>query len=159
MQLHTLPTRLKNLENKPVYALIWTTTPWSLVANQAIAFSSDIEYCIVEDNSKNLYILAQQCLASIEQKMGSLKLISTIKGNKLLLYYMYKKNMYQYHIIIMRDKFINRKRIEWSYIPSSYYQRTFAILIWTACHNRYRYWTSPHSSRTRSRRFSHRNSK
>lgn len=77
----TLPSKLKNLENKPLYALIWTTTPWSLIANQAIAFSNNIVYCIVEDNSKNLYILAQECLSSIEQKLGPLKLVTTITGN------------------------------------------------------------------------------
>lgn len=83
MQLDTstLSSKLKNLENKPLYALIWTTTPWSLIANQAIAFSNNIVYCIVEDNSKNLYILAQECLTNIEQKLGPLKLITTIKGN------------------------------------------------------------------------------
>ncbi|KAL6259758.1 hypothetical protein P5V15_009672 [Pogonomyrmex californicus] len=85
MQLDTqaLPPRLKDIQNKPLYALIWTTTPWSLVANQAIAFSNDIGYCIVEDNSKNLYILAQECLTNIEQKIGPLKLIMTITGQEL----------------------------------------------------------------------------
>jgi isoleucyl-tRNA synthetase len=29
-------------------ALIWTTTPWTLPANKAIAIKSDLEYCIVE---------------------------------------------------------------------------------------------------------------
>lgn len=76
----TLSSKLRNLENKPLYALIWTTTPWSLMANQAIAFSDNIVYCIVEDNSKNLYIFAQECLTSIEQKLGPLKLITTIAG-------------------------------------------------------------------------------
>lgn len=81
MQLDILPSKLKNLENQPLYALIWTTTPWSLLANQAISFSNDIVYCVVEDNSKNLYIIAQECLTNIEQKLSSLKLITIIKGN------------------------------------------------------------------------------
>ncbi|XP_011881954.1 PREDICTED: isoleucine--tRNA ligase, mitochondrial [Vollenhovia emeryi] len=83
LDAHALASRLKNLENKPLYALIWTTTPWSLIANQAISFSSNTVYCIVEDNSKNLYILAQECLANIEQKLGPLKLIATITGQEL----------------------------------------------------------------------------
>lgn len=81
LDTHALASRLKDFENKPLYALIWTTTPWSLVANQAIAFSNNIVYCIVEDNLKNLYILAQECLANTEQKLGPLKLITTITGN------------------------------------------------------------------------------
>ncbi|XP_012218366.2 isoleucine--tRNA ligase, mitochondrial [Linepithema humile] len=83
MQLDVLPPKLKNLGNQSLYALIWTTTPWSLLANQAIAFSNDIVYCVVEDNSKNLYIVAQECLTNIEQKLGSLKLITIIKGQEL----------------------------------------------------------------------------
>ncbi|KAL0121316.1 hypothetical protein PUN28_006682 [Cardiocondyla obscurior] len=85
MQLDTraLTSKLKDFENKPLYALIWTTTPWSLLANQAIAFSNKIVYCVVEDNSKNLYILAQECLTNIEQKLGPLKLITTITGQEL----------------------------------------------------------------------------
>lgn len=82
MQFDTLPTKLKSLENKPLYALIWTTTPWSLVANQAIAFSKDVVYCVVEDNSKNLYVVAQECVTSIERRFGPLKSITTIKGKK-----------------------------------------------------------------------------
>lgn len=76
---HVLASSLKDLQNKPLYVLIWTITPWSLIANQA--FSNNIVYCIVENSSKNLYILAQECLASIEQKLGPLKLITTIMGN------------------------------------------------------------------------------
>ncbi|XP_012524598.2 isoleucine--tRNA ligase, mitochondrial [Monomorium pharaonis] len=85
MQLdtNTLTLKLKDFANKPLYALIWTTTPWSLIANQAIAFSNDVSYCIVQDNSKNWYILAQACLATIEQKLGPLKLITTIMGQEL----------------------------------------------------------------------------
>jgi len=94
MQLDTLPSALKNLGNKPIYALIWTTTPWSLIANQAIAFSNDVLYCVVEDNSGNRYILANECLATLcldtEEKIGPLKMVTTIKGNiQLFLFYIY----------------------------------------------------------------------
>jgi len=81
LDTYALASKLKDLKNRPLYALIWTTTPWSLIANQAIAFSNNIVYCIVEDNSKNLYILAQECLTNIEQKLGPLKFITTITGN------------------------------------------------------------------------------
>ncbi|EZA61699.1 hypothetical protein DMN91_004103 [Ooceraea biroi] len=82
MQLDTLPSKLRNLEDRPLYALIWTTTPWSLIANQAIAFSH-IPYCVVEDNSGNRYILAQECLADVERKIGPLKILTTIEGQDL----------------------------------------------------------------------------
>lgn len=37
-----------NLSKCNVYALIWTTTPWTLPANQAICLGGEIEYALVE---------------------------------------------------------------------------------------------------------------
>ena len=33
---------------KDVYAVIWTTTPWTIPGNRAIAFGDDLEYAVVE---------------------------------------------------------------------------------------------------------------
>ena len=30
--------------HKPVYGVIWTTTPWTIPANQAVAFNENIVY-------------------------------------------------------------------------------------------------------------------
>ena len=32
----------------PIYAIVWTTTPWTLVTNAAVAFSSTLSYSLVE---------------------------------------------------------------------------------------------------------------
>ena len=37
----------------PVSVVIWTTTPWTLPANRAIAVHNDMEYSVVEDPEKN----------------------------------------------------------------------------------------------------------
>ena len=37
------------LAGREVYALIWTTTPWTLPASQAIAFNPEIEYVAIDD--------------------------------------------------------------------------------------------------------------
>src|SRR5207247_640512 len=34
--------------DKPVYLLVWTTTPWTLPANLAIAVHADVRYAFVE---------------------------------------------------------------------------------------------------------------
>ena len=49
-------------DDKPVYCLIWTTTPWSLVANRAVCYSPSLEYSLVESGG-SLYILATACLS------------------------------------------------------------------------------------------------
>ncbi|HYI10814.1 MAG TPA: isoleucine--tRNA ligase [Thermoanaerobaculia bacterium] len=54
---------------KPLYAIIWTTTPWTLPANLAIAVRPDFEYTIVENNGEN-YIVATELVATVTQKFG-----------------------------------------------------------------------------------------
>lgn len=43
--------------------VVWTTTPWTLPANQAIAYSSDIKYVKIKC-SNTYYILAEECVDS-----------------------------------------------------------------------------------------------
>lgn len=71
---------LNLFKNHLVYALIWTTTPWSLVANQAVTFSADAAYCIVKDNKGNLNIIAEELLKDIELKIGPLEPVASFKG-------------------------------------------------------------------------------
>ncbi|HEX7832449.1 MAG TPA: isoleucine--tRNA ligase [Thermoanaerobaculia bacterium] len=54
---------------KPLYAIIWTTTPWTLPANLAIAVKPDYEYAVVEHNGEN-YLLAMELVQSVTQKFG-----------------------------------------------------------------------------------------
>ncbi|CAD5118933.1 DgyrCDS7608 [Dimorphilus gyrociliatus] len=54
-------------ENLNIYALIWTTTPWTLPSNKAICFGSNIKYCLVRDNKEDvLYIVAESCLEKMQ---------------------------------------------------------------------------------------------
>ena len=54
---------------KPLYAVIWTTTPWTLPANLAIAVKPDFEYAIVEHESIN-YIIAMELVKTVAEKAG-----------------------------------------------------------------------------------------
>ena len=50
-------------DGTPMYLLIWTTTPWSLVANRAICYNPQSEYCIVKHPTTNeRYIVASELL-------------------------------------------------------------------------------------------------
>ncbi|MFQ5528848.1 MAG: isoleucine--tRNA ligase [Gemmatimonadota bacterium] len=46
------------------YLLVWTTTPWTLVSNVAIAFGPDVAYVEVEDDGRR-YILARSRVAAL----------------------------------------------------------------------------------------------
>jgi isoleucyl-tRNA synthetase len=54
---------------KPLYAVIWTTTPWTLPANLGIALKPDFDYAIVEHDGAN-YILAADLVATVAPKFG-----------------------------------------------------------------------------------------
>ena len=68
--------------------VIWTTTPWTIPANKALAYNKDLDYSIIEINSelKNFdskkIIIATQLLDqfSKESEIGNHKLIKNLKG-------------------------------------------------------------------------------
>ena len=49
-----------------VSLLIWTTTPWSLVANKAICFREDAEYSIVDTGNAGCRLYAACCIVATE---------------------------------------------------------------------------------------------
>jgi isoleucyl-tRNA synthetase len=69
---------------KPLYAVIWTTTPWTLPANLAIAVKPDFEYSVVEHDGEN-YFLATELVAQVTQKFGwtDWKPVKVYKGSAL----------------------------------------------------------------------------
>jgi len=72
-------SKYPSLKNKEVYAVIWTTTPWTLPANMALAFHPEFEYSAVEYNNEIL-IVASKLKESV---LGDdTKVIETIKGNE-----------------------------------------------------------------------------
>ncbi|XP_048504759.1 isoleucine--tRNA ligase, mitochondrial isoform X2 [Athalia rosae] len=81
--LNVLPPALENFKGRSVYALIWTTTPWTLVANQAVAYSNDANYCVAEDNEMNLYIVSEDLLVETQEKIGALRPLISIPGSQL----------------------------------------------------------------------------
>ena len=67
---------------KPLYAVIWTTTPWTLPANLAIAVKPDYEYSIVEHEGTN-YIIASDLVNAVTQKFGwhDYRVVKIFKGS------------------------------------------------------------------------------
>ena len=61
------------LAHAPFDVVIWTTTPWTLPANQAVALRSDIRYVLVEtdkDGTRHRLILAADLLESCLKRFG-----------------------------------------------------------------------------------------
>lgn len=72
------------LAGKPVYVIIWTTTPWTLPANLGIAMHPDFIYVAV-DVGGEIYILAEALLKSAMDKFGTKKydVLEKFPGRKL----------------------------------------------------------------------------
>jgi isoleucyl-tRNA synthetase len=66
------------------YLLVWTTTPWTLPSNQAVAVNPDVDYVVVEVEGKR-YILAQARLAGYARELGEEPtVLATYSGRQLL---------------------------------------------------------------------------
>lgn len=70
--------KVKDEEN--TYLLVWTTTPWTLPSNVAVAINPDLNYSYVESDGK-IYILVENL---VEKYLPEGFIISTIKGKDLL---------------------------------------------------------------------------
>ncbi|GBD34620.1 Isoleucine--tRNA ligase 2 [bacterium HR35] len=75
-------TQLLKKQNlsKPVYLLVWTTTPWTLPSNVAIGIRKDLDYLLVE-NDEGFFIIHKQALKLFDRRP---RLIKVIKGKELI---------------------------------------------------------------------------
>jgi len=69
------------LEN--VAAVIWTTTPWTIPANLAVAFHPDFEYDVVQSGDRHFVILKQLVEKTMGQVGGDYQVVKTLKGADL----------------------------------------------------------------------------
>ncbi len=58
------------LAGKSVYVVIWTTTPWTLPANLAIALHPEFEYVAVDVGNDSVFILARELMDYCMQTFG-----------------------------------------------------------------------------------------
>ena len=56
----THPTSNPPTSNPPVFLLAWTTTPWTLLSNVALAVHSDVEYVELEIEGEHLILAAER---------------------------------------------------------------------------------------------------
>lgn len=65
--------------------VIWTTTPWTLIANSGVAVGDSFEYSKVEANGEK-YIIATQLLDKVAElaKWEDFKVLNSFKGNSIV---------------------------------------------------------------------------
>jgi isoleucyl-tRNA synthetase len=63
--------------------LVWTTTPWTLVSNTAIAVNPEVDYVVAEvtvEDAKEILIVAEPLLSALT---GEVKILKVLKGRDL----------------------------------------------------------------------------
>lgn len=79
-----LSQRFPVLKGKKIFVLIWTTTPWTLPANLAIAFHPDYEYAAFQANGE-VYIAAKRLIPVIAEELSikETKVLATFLGKDM----------------------------------------------------------------------------
>ena len=80
--------QLVNIPNDNVYAVIWTTTPWTIPSNMAISMHPRFEYTFFGGNgTDDVYVVAQELLGhfleGVSWKEKDINVIGTVKGADL----------------------------------------------------------------------------
>ncbi len=71
--------------DKPLFIVIWTTTPWTLPANLAIALNPDVEYAVADAGGERL-VVASALLAQVAAAAALASapvVVKTVKGSSL----------------------------------------------------------------------------
>ena len=72
----------KNIGN--IFILIWTTTPWTLPANEAAAVNPKVIYVVASDDDGNIFIFAKDLLEIVQEKLNKeFHLLFDISGSEL----------------------------------------------------------------------------
>ncbi|XP_059841808.1 isoleucine--tRNA ligase, mitochondrial [Hypanus sabinus] len=68
-----------------VSALIWTTQPWTIPANQAVCYMPNAQYSLVKClNTEELYLLGTECIDSVAATLGTqFEIVQMVKGSDL----------------------------------------------------------------------------
>ncbi len=70
--------------SKEGYCLIWTTTPWTIPANQAVVVNPEFTYVIVSSGSDS-YLVAEELLPQVMELAGisQYRVLKKLKGDRL----------------------------------------------------------------------------
>ena len=74
----------KHGEAAPLKILAWTTTPWTLPSNLALAVGPQMEYAIVRSENFGHVILATAAVERYARELGETEVLETITGSDLV---------------------------------------------------------------------------
>lgn len=75
--------KFKIKDESDTYALAWTTTPWTLPSNLALAVNPEMEYVFVKDKDGSTYILAKELVSKFYKDEKEYDVSKVVKGKDL----------------------------------------------------------------------------
>ena len=67
----------------PTKILAWTTTPWTLPSNLALAVGPDLDYAVYEEDGVR-YVLGAETVAKYEKELAAATQVATVRGAALV---------------------------------------------------------------------------
>jgi len=103
----TVTVKFKIKEEENTYAIAWTTTPWTLSSNLALAINPDLTYAYVKDKSdNNTYVMAKDLIEKFYKTEEEYTITKEVVGKELEgkkyepLYPYFKDNPNSFQIIL-----------------------------------------------------------
>ncbi len=89
LRINNESTNSKLTDKDNVYVLAWTTTPWTLIGNVALAVGEEIDYVVFSlknhpEISDGIYIVSKEDYEKNKDDKGEMKLLAEIKGKDLM---------------------------------------------------------------------------
>ena len=102
---------------KDANVIIWTTTPWTIPANKALAFNSNIEYSVIKINELDHFkekkiVVATNLIESITKncEIQNYKILKTFKGKDFkgtICSHPFIKMNFDYDVPMLDAQFVN----------------------------------------------------
>ena len=102
---------------KNTSVVIWTTTPWTIPANKALAFNSGIEYSVIEINELDHFkekkiIIATKLVDSVVKacEIKNFKILKTFQGSELketICSHPFEQMDFNYDVPMLEAQFVN----------------------------------------------------
>jgi len=70
-------------DDGPMDLLAWTTTPWTLPSNLALAVGPELDYAVLEQDGRRV-ILGEETVAKYEKELADAVRVGSVKGSELV---------------------------------------------------------------------------
>ena len=113
VEFPVIKTNLKELENSNV--VIWTTTPWTIPANRALAYNQSLTYLIIELEAGKKIVVAKELLESFKKDTDkeNIKIVKEFSGKEFegtICNHPFREIGYDYEVPMLEARFVTTEQ-------------------------------------------------